>query len=68
MMCRQTGNHDLAALDILASAYAEAGRFDEAVAAASQALLLPVPPGQTALAEEIRRRLELYRKRTSWRP
>ncbi len=39
-VCRATRNLSVRALDVLAAAYAEAGRFDDAVKAASQALIL----------------------------
>jgi len=46
-------------LDTLAAAYAEAGRFPEAVAAINRALDL-LTPRQELVAEELRRRRELY--------
>jgi Flp pilus assembly protein TadD len=46
--------------DTLAAAYAEAGRHEEAVRAARQALDLCSSSGRTVLAEEIRRRMALY--------
>ncbi len=55
-----TGRRDAAALDVLAAAYAAAGRFDEAVRAAEAALALAPPP---PLAAAIARRLEDYRER-----
>lgn len=48
-------------LDVLAAAYAEAGDFQQAVATATQALTVANAAGKTPLAENIRRRLELYR-------
>jgi Flp pilus assembly protein TadD len=54
-----TGRRDARALDVLAAAYASAGRFDRAQEAAAAALrLLPAEP----LATEIRQRQELYRQ------
>ncbi|MBZ5558536.1 MAG: tetratricopeptide repeat protein [Acidobacteriia bacterium] len=54
-----TGRRDARALDVLAAAYASAGRFDRAQDAASAALrLLPAEP----LASEIRQRQDLYRQ------
>jgi tetratricopeptide (TPR) repeat protein len=47
-------------LDTLAAAYAEAGRFPEAVAAAQKALTLPTDGLQESLPEAIRGRLQLY--------
>lgn len=53
-------------IDTLAAAYAAAGRFDEAVATASEAAALAAERGQTPLAETIRARLELYRSRQAY--
>ena len=47
-------------LDTLAAAYAEVGKFPEAVATVTQALDL-VRPQQGSFAEGLRRRLELYK-------
>ena len=51
-----TSGKDSAALDVLAAAYAEAGRFDAAIVTVERALL-SAPPGRIA---EIRRRAALY--------
>ncbi len=56
-----TGHAQPAVLDVLAAAYAAAGRLDHAVAAAETALDL-VPAGQDAVAAVIRQRLEGYRR------
>lgn len=48
-------------LDTLAAAYAEAGRFDEAVSAAEQALSIVMQTGQEEVIAEISARLELFR-------
>jgi hypothetical protein len=45
----------------LAAAYAEAGRFPEAVTMAEKAEQLATDAGLKKLAEETRQRLELYR-------
>jgi Flp pilus assembly protein TadD len=47
-------------LDTLAAAYAEAGRFPEAVANAERALHLAEVQTNTILAQSIRDRLKLY--------
>jgi hypothetical protein len=47
-------------LDTLAAAYAEAGRFGEAVATAKRALNLPATQNNQPLAEAIQTRLKLY--------
>jgi hypothetical protein len=57
-----TGNADPAALDTLAAAYASAGDFVRATAAAERALTAASRVGNTALAEQIRSRLRLYRE------
>jgi spermidine synthase len=50
-----------AILDTLAAAYAEAGRFSEAVAAANKALDLATQRHQETLADRLRARLTLYK-------
>jgi len=47
-------------LDTLASAYAEAGQFDEAIKTIQRALELPACQNNQPLAEAIRSRLKLY--------
>jgi tetratricopeptide (TPR) repeat protein len=56
-----------ALLDTLAAAYAEAGRFPEAVRAADRAAQLAAEAGNGALAGRIRARLELYRSGKPYR-
>ncbi len=56
-----TGYDNPVALDTLAAAYAEAGRFDAAVATATRAVDIARTSGQTALADGFAGRLELYR-------
>jgi tetratricopeptide (TPR) repeat protein len=56
-----SGRKDPAVLDTLAAAYAEAGRFDEAVKTAQQARSLAESQHDAALAEKISARLKLYR-------
>ncbi|MEW6359463.1 MAG: tetratricopeptide repeat protein [Planctomycetota bacterium] len=65
--CRMTGNQDPRLLDTLAAAYAEAGRFRDAVATAQRALRLLDDRAQHLSAEErdrldrdLRERLVLY--------
>jgi hypothetical protein len=48
-------------LDTLAAAYAEAGRYPEAVRAADKALAIAIAAGQEGLARVIREHRELYR-------
>jgi Flp pilus assembly protein TadD len=49
-------------VDTLAAAYAEAGRFDEAVSTAQTACALAEKSGEPALLQKDRERLALYRK------
>jgi len=58
---RLSGSRDPDMLDTLAAAYAEVGRFSEAVAAANDALNLAAAKGDAALADSLRDRIELYR-------
>ena len=58
-----TGNADPSALDTLAAAYASAGDFVRATATGERALTIASRVGNTALAEQIRSRLRLYRGR-----
>ena len=62
-----TGRGDSRTLDTLAAAYAESGRFDDAAATAQDALALAEAAGDDDLAEGIRTRLALYRRRTPYR-
>jgi protein O-mannosyl-transferase len=59
--CELTQHREPVLLGTLAAAYAEAGRFAEAVATAEKARDLALTAGQTAVAETNRRLLELYR-------
>jgi Flp pilus assembly protein TadD len=45
----------------LAAAYAESGRFNDAIGAAQRALQLAVAKGDSALASELRMDIDLYR-------
>jgi tetratricopeptide (TPR) repeat protein len=56
-----SGYENPVALDTLAAAYAEAGRFDSAVATETRAVDIARTSGQTALANRFVGRLELYR-------
>lgn len=58
--CQAAGQPHPRLLDTLAAALAEAGRFDDAVATATQAADLAAAAGQTELAEVIRERAKLY--------
>ena len=60
--CRLTDYKEPRLLDTLAAAYAEAGRFDEAIRTAERALELARLLGERELAVNISKRLELYRQ------
>ena len=56
-----SGGREAKILDTLAAAYAEAGRFSEAVATAGKALDLATQQRQQTLADGLRARLALYK-------
>jgi len=60
---RLSGGRDAAALDTLAAAYAEAGRFTEALQTARRALALAPQP----LTEDLKSRVALYESGTPYR-
>jgi uncharacterized membrane protein/Flp pilus assembly protein TadD len=55
-----SGGQEPAILDTLAAAYAEAGRFDEAVTTVERALNLASAQNKTALAHRLHDRIKLY--------
>ena len=59
-----TFRKDASSLDSLAAAYAESGRFDEAVAAGTEALTLSRARGDRTFPDELTRRLALYKAHT----
>jgi protein O-mannosyl-transferase len=59
--CQLTGGTNLAMLATLAAAYAEAGRFAEAVSAQEKVCDLATTQGPGSATESFQRRLELYR-------
>jgi Flp pilus assembly protein TadD len=59
--CESSGYKQPLVVGTLAAAYAEAGRFPQAVATAEQAIALATAAGQPGLAERNRQLLELYR-------
>lgn len=65
--CTLTGNRLPPYLDTLAAGYAAAGRFSEAVDTGQKAVALARSAGQSKLADEIQRHLEVYRKGRAWR-
>jgi tetratricopeptide (TPR) repeat protein len=61
--CKLTAYKEPKLLDTLAAAYAEAGKFDEAVRMAESAAELAKLSGQEQLAADIDNRLKLYRQK-----
>lgn len=59
-LCKLTENRRPDALDVLAAAYAAAGRYPEAVQSARRAMDLAAAAGNSGLAQEIQSRLTLY--------
>lgn len=59
--CHLWGGKEINSLDTLAAAYAEAGRFPEAVATLEQAIALATSGGLEKQTQEMGRRLEGYR-------
>jgi len=62
-----TGGREAAILDTLAAAYAEAGRFGEAVETALRALTLARQQNEQALGEALKGRMGLYEARSAFR-
>jgi len=59
--CQLWGRGEVDLLDTLAAAFAEAGRFPEAVATLEEAISLATSPGLEKKAEQLGRRLQGYR-------
>jgi tetratricopeptide (TPR) repeat protein len=59
--CELTGFKEVEALDTLAVAYSAAGRYPEAVQIAEKAIEFAISSGEEEMAEEIQKRLELYK-------
>jgi tetratricopeptide (TPR) repeat protein len=64
---RLTSRQDAMALDALAAAYAEVGRFDDAAATARDALAVALRQGNEAVRPELANRLSLYLARQTFR-
>ena len=64
---RLSGGREPAVLGTLAAAYAEAGRFSEAVETAQKALDLATKQNKPRLAESIRAKISLYKATTPFR-
>jgi len=65
--CQLTQNSDPVILDTLAAAYAEAGKFQDALHYAEKALEIAVSTKQESLARDIRKRKELFGKNLPFR-
>jgi len=65
--CELTGHQVVSELDTLAAAYAEAGRFGEAIKAALQAIDAETAEGNEKLAQKIHVRVVLYRQGVPYR-
>ncbi len=65
--CELTGRKDAEKLKTLAAAYAEAGRFQDAVAAAQNAVDIASHAGQRDLAAKFQRVLESLKEEKPWR-
>jgi protein O-mannosyl-transferase len=66
-LCNITQYHQPLALDALAAAYAEKGRFDEAVLTAKKALKLALSYGPKHLVLGLQKRLSLYQTKRPYR-
>ena len=64
---RMTDGRDGNVLDTLAAAYAEAGRFEDAVAVLTRALAIAIQTADEASVGPLRTRLELYESRRPFR-
>jgi protein O-mannosyl-transferase len=64
---RLAGGKQASVLDTLAAAYAEAGRYREAVETARKALESATQQGNNALADALRARIDLYEAGTPYR-
>lgn len=62
-LCKITQFHQPLALDALAAAYAETGRYDEAVSTAEKAYKMALVQGPGTLAQGLEKRLKLYQKK-----
>ncbi len=65
-VCEDPRMRNGATLDVLAAAYAAAGRFDDAVEAARKGAKLASDAGRTAYASEIEARLDLFENKKTW--
>ena len=66
-LCRILPSPRIYELEILAAAYADAGRYTEAVGLTSRALKMAATAGQTEFAKKIESRLKLYEAKKPYR-
>jgi Flp pilus assembly protein TadD len=66
-LCKLTDYNEPLALDVLAAAYAEAGRFEEAVQKAEKAHRLALISGPEELILGVKKRLQLYQAGSPYR-
>ncbi|MFH1614346.1 MAG: tetratricopeptide repeat protein [Planctomycetota bacterium] len=64
--CELSGYRQPRLLDTLAAAYASAGKFDEAVKTAEEAIALAAALEHNDLAEKIQKRIDLYKIKTPY--
>ena len=65
--CALSGRKEPGPMGTLAAAYAEAGRFEEAIMTAMQAKEMALAAGKNDLAEIDRKMLEAFKERRAWR-
>ncbi|RZB36212.1 MAG: hypothetical protein SRB2_02371 [Desulfobacteraceae bacterium Eth-SRB2] len=66
-LCKTARYDQPLALDALAAAYAETGKFDQAVTSAKKALELALKQGHSELVLPLKKRLQLYQKGLPYR-
>ena len=66
-LCKVTQYQQPLALDALAAAYAETGKFSEAVTTEQKAIRLALPDGPEGFISGLNKRLELYRRERPYR-
>jgi len=67
ILCKITQFHQPLALDVLAAAYAETGRYDEAISTADKAYEMALVQGPGTLAQGLEQRLKLYQNKVPYR-
>lgn len=66
LACRKTADKDARCLNTLAAAYAEAGRFDDAVRTAARAEALAAATRDDSLLADTQTHLRFYRAGKPW--